>query len=57
MLGALAKAKASLSTAFRKKPKLGKSKSKIACKGKAYQKLAKNSSKTVDIKKRGFTEG
>ena len=34
-LGAMAKAKASLSTASRKKPKLGKSKIKKAWKGKA----------------------
>ena len=46
-LDAMEKAKASLSTALRKKPKLGKSTSKIARKGKADQKLVKNSSKTA----------
>ena len=36
--------------------KLGKSKNKIARKGKAAKKLVKNLSKIVGIKKRGFTE-
>ena len=38
-------------------PKLGKSKRKIAQKGKAAKNLVKNSSKTAGRKKRGFTEG
>ena len=42
-LGAMAKAKASSLTALRKKLKLGKSKSRIARKGKAAKKLVKNS--------------
>ena len=46
-LGAMAKAKASSSTASRKKTKLVKSKIKIAWKRKAAQKLVKNSSKTA----------
>ena len=44
-LGAMAKAKASSSSESRKKPRLGKCKDKIARKGKAAKKLAKNSSK------------
>ena len=53
----MSKAKASLLTKLRKKPKLGKSKNKIARKGKAEKKTAKNSLKTAGRKKRGFTEG
>ena len=40
-----------------KNPKLGKSKNKIARKGKAENNLVKNSSKTAGRKQRGFTEG
>ena len=46
-LGAMEKSKASSSTASRKNLKLGKSKSKIAQKGKAPQKLMKNLLKTA----------
>ena len=49
--GAMEKAKASLSTKSRKKPKLGKSKNKIARKGKTTKKILKNSSKTAGRKK------
>ena len=42
---------------IKKNPKLGKSKNKIARKGKPANKLVKNSSKTEGRKKRGFTEG
>ena len=41
----------------RENPKLGKSQNKIAGKGKAANKLVKNSSKTAGRKKREFTEG
>ena len=37
--------------------RLGRSKNKIARKGKAAKKIVKNSSKTAGGKKRGFTEG
>ena len=56
-LDGTAKAKASSSTKFEKNLKLGKSKNRIAWKGKAAKKLVKNSSKPAEIKKRGFTEG
>ena len=46
----MAKSKAPLLTASRKKPKLGKSNSKIARKGKGDQKFVNNSSKTVERK-------
>ena len=42
---------------IKKTPKLGKSKNKIARKGKAAKKLVKNSSKTAGRENRGFTEG
>ena len=47
--GPMAKAKAS-SSKNREKPEVGKSKNKIARKGKAAKKLVKNSSKTAGIK-------
>ena len=48
-LGAMEKAKASSSTASRKKPKLGKIKIKIAYKVKSDQKLVNNLSNTKGI--------
>ena len=55
-LGAMAMAKASLSTKSRKL-KLGKSKNKIAQKEVAAKQLVNNSSKTAGRKNRGFIEG
>ena len=37
-----------------KNPKLGKSKNKMARKGKSVKKLVKNSSKTAEVKNRGL---
>ena len=53
-LGAMAKDKASSSTALRKIPKLGKIKNKIARKGKSARKLVKNSPKKAVIKRRVY---